>query len=139
MIYPGQGGEIPGGLPYKGPPISLQTVGTIIAALVGHDGKRVQSYLGTTLHQGSAGVRSYHFWQSQPHTQSPQPQESISTDHTISSKKNQHHTYLWSEYGNYIGTTQPCRTLTCVRKIILGLRKSTLRALWSVSRLLQID
>ena len=106
----GSGGQNTGGLPYKGPPIWLQTVATIIAALVGHDGKRVQSYLGTTLHQGSAGVRSYHFWQSQPHTQSPQPQESISTDHTISSKKKALLTYLWSGYGNYIGTTQPCRT-----------------------------
>ena len=58
----GLGGRKKGGLPYKGPPISLQTVATIIAALVGHDGKRVQSYLGTTLHQGSAGIRSYYFW-----------------------------------------------------------------------------
>ena len=58
----GLGGEKTGGLPYKGPPIWLQTVATIIAALVGHDGKRVQSYLGTTLHQGSAGIRSYYFW-----------------------------------------------------------------------------
>ena len=54
----GLGGRQNGGLPYKGPTISLQTVYTIMAALMGHDGKRVQSYLGTTLHQGSAGVRS---------------------------------------------------------------------------------
>ena len=58
----GLGGRKKGGLTYKGPPIWLQTVATIIAALVGHDGKRVQSYLGTTLHQGSAGIRSYYFW-----------------------------------------------------------------------------
>ena len=56
----GLGGRKNGGLPYKGPP-HLATDSLhhhIMAALMGHDGKRVQSYLGTTLHQGSAGVRS---------------------------------------------------------------------------------
>ena len=59
----GLGGEKTGGCHIRVPPSGYrQWQPSFIAALVGHDGKRVQSYLGTTLHQGSAGIRSYYFW-----------------------------------------------------------------------------